>query len=134
MPFTEFGAEPMQYALDELRRQPEAEGWWAYFPILKRERLLAGTCGYKGPPDELGTVEIGYEIIPSLRRRGLATEIASGLVQHAWMDASVQIVQAHTLAEENPSVQLLRKMGFQFIQALEDTEDGPIWQWHLWRS
>jgi [ribosomal protein S5]-alanine N-acetyltransferase len=36
---------------------------------------------------------------------------------------------AHSLTEENASTRILRKLGFQFIGAIEHPEDGRIWKW-----
>ena len=57
--------------------------WWSRLAILRDERLLVGFGGYKGLPRD-GLVEIGYQIAPAWRGRGLATAMARGLVTHAW--------------------------------------------------
>ncbi|WP_461052486.1 GNAT family N-acetyltransferase [Spirosoma arcticum] len=68
------------------------------------------------------------------RNQGLATEAANGLINRAFEHPDVNIVQAHTLAEENASVGVLKKCGMAFVQAIEDPDDGAIWQWQLPRS
>ncbi len=127
--WTEFGLQPLAYAYDQVRQLPVSEKWWAYLPVHKADRRLIGSCGYKGLPDEEGVVEIGYEISPPYRRRGLAGEIARALVEHASRQPGVRIVQAHTLAQENPSVRVLKNCGFAFVQEIDDPDDGRIWQW-----
>jgi RimJ/RimL family protein N-acetyltransferase len=107
--------------------------WGSFFAIHKIDRVLLGTCGYKGKPNAEGVVEIGYEIIEPYRLQGLATEVAKGLVNFAFQEPTVQKVLAHTLAHENPSVSVLKKLGFQFAQELNDPDDGPIWQFELKR-
>lgn len=105
--------------------------WGSFFIVHKADRRLLGTCGYKGAPDDEGTVEIGYEIEASYRQQGLATETAQGLLDFALQHEEVKKIIAHTLAHENPSVSVLKKLGFQFVEALIDPEDGDIWKWVL---
>ena len=125
--WTEFGARIFRYSLAKLAEAPESQAWWTYFIIHKANQMLIGTGGYKGPPLE-GTVDIGYEIAPAYRNRGLATEAAKLLTQHALQKKEVQRVQAHTLVGPNGSTRVLEKAGFKFIKAL-DSLDGQIWEW-----
>ena len=105
--------------------------WGSFFIIHKSDRKLLGTCGYKGAPNETGTVEIGYEIEADYRQQGLATEAAQGLIDFAWQHEEIKEIMAHTLAYENPSVSVLKKLGFLFVEALIDPDDGDIWRWLL---
>ena len=102
--------------------------------IHQQDRTLAGLGGYKGPPDPQGMVEIGYQIYEPYRNQGLATEAANGMINRAFEHPDVNLVQAHTLAEENASVRVLKKCGMVFTGAFDDPDDGPIWQWQLPRS
>jgi RimJ/RimL family protein N-acetyltransferase len=61
------------------------------------------------------------------------TEAAKNLLDYAFSSPQVIIVQAHTLAEENASVKVLRKLGMTFIKELHDDEDGDVWQWQKFR-
>lgn len=105
--------------------------WGSFFIIHKADNRLLGTCGYKGAPDNEGAVEIGYEIEASYRHQGLAREAAQGLIDFALQHVEVKKIIAHTLAHENPSVSVLKKLGFQFVEALIDPDDGDIWKWVL---
>ena len=62
------------------------------------------------------------------RSQGYATEIAGKLIEQAFEHQQVQMVEAHTLAEENASVKVLRKSGFEFIEELPNEEVGKIWK------
>lgn len=128
--WTEFGQAPFLYALNSINKDPTGELWCNWLPILLSENTLIGNCGYKGPPQS-GSVEIGYEVASSYRGKGFASEIAQALCTHAFDDTSVTTIIAHTLAEENASVHVLRKCGFIFVHASHDPEDGEIWKWEL---
>lgn len=130
----EFGMDPYRYSYDRVSNKPDEGRWWLYLFIHPSDRALAGMGGYKGPPDEQGMVEIGYQIYEPYRNRGLATESTNGLINRAFEHPEVNLVQAHTLAEENVSVRVLKKCGMVFSGAIDDPDDGPIWQWQLPRS
>lgn len=108
--------------------------WGSFFTVHKADRQLLGTCGFKGGLDENGTVEIGYEIHEAYRQQGLASEAAQGLIDFAFSHVEVQLVRAHTLAHGNPSVSVLKKLGFTFIGLFNDPEDGDIWRFDLPRK
>lgn len=115
------------------KAHPPLQDWWTHLIVYRPDNLLIGSCGYKGEPDENGCVEIGYEIRPSHRGQGLATEAARALVEHAFAHPEVQKVLAHTLPEESPSTQLLRRIGFVRTDDYQDPEDGLLWRWEMER-
>ncbi len=109
---------PEHHDTDTLRltrkmlQYPNAAGWWLHYILhagAKRPTLV-GIAGYKGPPSE-GVVEIGYSIVPSWRRRGLATEACGALIEAAWQRGA-NVVVAHTLPHLEASIGVLRKLGF----------------------
>lgn len=118
---------------DFLREHPEAADWWMHFFFDAAGGALIGLGGYKGAPAE-GAVEIGYEFAPSMRGAGRATEAARGMVAHAFDRPDVDHIIAHTLAEENASTNVLKKVGFRFDAEVDDPDDGPIWRWRLDRG
>ena len=132
--WTEFGIEALQYALDRLSESEEQQKWWTYFPIHKKDKMLIGSCGYKGKPTADGKVEIGYEVAPKYRNQGLATEITKGLIENAFKHQRVHSIMAHTLAEDNPSTKVLQKCGFEKVDEINDPDDGLIWKWELKRK
>ncbi len=108
--------------------------WHGYFFIHLKERVLVGNGGFKGPPGNAGTVEIGYEIAPAYWNRGFATEAVQGLLAYAFSHEEVKAVMAHTLAQVNASNRVLQKVGMQFIAEVVDPEDGQVWQWQIKRN
>lgn len=129
-----FGTGVFSYTLVKLKEDATAAQWWGYFPIHTASHTLIGTCGYKGKPDANGYVEIGYEIAPAFRNKGFATECALALIDFAFQHAEVTCIQAHTLAEDNPSTHVLLKCGFSKVETLSDPEEGDIWKWELFRE
>lgn len=129
--FSEFGLEPYRYSYEQIKENPASAQWWTYLFTYSQRQALAGVGGYAGAPNEQGTVEIGYSIYENFQNQGLATEAAQGLIQQAFEHPNVIIVQAHTLAEENASVCVLKKCGMVFTAEIESPEDGALWQWQI---
>lgn len=123
--------EAIQFSYDYLKANPDAIGWWTYLFIHVNDRVLVGLGGYKGKADESGMVEIGYAIVPDYQGRGLATEAAQGLIDHAFSHAHIKRVDAHTLAEYNASTSVLKKVGMQRVGIAHDPDVGEVWQWSL---
>ncbi|MFK7904543.1 MAG: GNAT family N-acetyltransferase [Chitinophagales bacterium] len=132
--WSEFGTPIFEYSLAQIKNNPNSAKWWTYLPILITENTLVGSCGYKGAPSEAGMVEIGYEVAEIYRNRGLATEIAKLLVQQAFEDDKVKIIQAHTIEEANASTRVLEKCGFKKVGSFEDEEEGLVWKWELMKN
>lgn len=126
--------EAMPYGYEYLKTNPDALGWWTYLFVHAADKTLIGLGGYKGQPNDSGTVEIGYEIAPAYRNRGLATEAAQGLMDYAFAQPQIETVDAHTLAEVNPSTKVLEKIGMKNIETLTDPDDGELWHWRLNRE
>jgi len=131
--WSEFGKTYLEYSLQKLTENTEESGWLTFFPIHKQDNKLIGSGGYKGKPTEIGTVEIGYEIAPGYRNKGLATEMTEALISNAFKDNRVKTVIAHTLAQENASTKILINFGFEKIEEINDPDDGLIWKWELKR-
>jgi RimJ/RimL family protein N-acetyltransferase len=104
--------------------------WIHGFVLLHQtSNSTVGKCGFKGPPDDNGTVEIAYGVAPDHQGKGYATEAAAALVTYAFSHEHVRVVRAHTLPEANASTRVLAKCGFQRIGEVNDPEDGLVWRW-----
>jgi [ribosomal protein S5]-alanine N-acetyltransferase len=114
-----------------LKKDPSLLKWGAYLFIHKEDNILIGWGGFKGKADARGMVEIGYEIIPSYRQRGLATEAARGMIDYAFSYPHIKLIHAQTLAINNASTKLLQNIGMQFVGTTDDPQEGGIWHWYL---
>lgn len=117
----------VEWNLRLLEADPESAGWGAWYIGLPREgllTLLVGVGGYKGKPTPEGTVEIGYEVLPTHRRRGYAASAAAQLVARAFRDPRVRCVLAETLPDLTASIGVLEKNGF--VLRGEGSEPGVI--------
>lgn len=119
----------LEFALKQLYANSAELGWRVYFPILKSERILVGTCGFKGPPNEKNEVEIGYEINRQYQNQGLATEIAGALANNAFSTDPGITVLAYTRPQGNASAHVLLKCGFMREMHPENPGNDWLWKW-----
>ena len=107
-----------------------ADPWIHGFMLVHRiSGVVIGRCGFKGPPEADGVVEIAYGVAPEHQGKGYATEAAAALVKYAFSNRQVRVVRAHTLPEPNASTRVLTKCGFQRVGEVIDPEDGLVWRW-----
>lgn len=121
------------HCLELLRKEPlrALGGWWLYLFIHAHERALVGCGGFKSPPAKDGVVEIGYEIAPAFRGRGLEREAVTGLVRFAFTRPEVTAVQALTPAKRGPESQALEQAGMRMSGKASDPQAGAVWVWRM---
>ena len=87
---------------------------------------MIGDIGFHGPPDPAGTLEIGYSIVPTRRRRGYAVEAATTLIEWAFAQPGVAGIVAGSAADNAASIATLVRLGFERT----DEARGEIrWSW-----
>jgi [ribosomal protein S5]-alanine N-acetyltransferase len=100
--------------------------WTGY--LAEVDGVPMGMGAFKGPPAR-GKVEIAYVTFPEHQGRGMATATCRALVEIALAaDPSVEVT-ARTLPEGNASTRVLARNGFVFSSAVQDPEDGEVWEW-----
>lgn len=108
---------PAQNLLGVLARQAQAsadmEPFGVWVMIERASATVVGDIGFHGPPDQTGTIELGYAVTPSRRRRGYAAEAARALVGWACAQPSVKSIVAGCDPGNLPSIRTLEKAGFQ---------------------
>jgi RimJ/RimL family protein N-acetyltransferase len=87
---------------------PGDGGTW----LVVHEGAVVGDCGWFGPPDDEGAVEIGYGLAASARRQGLGTEAVAVLAAWAEQQPGVRLVSAEVLVGNEASLRLLARLGF----------------------
>ena len=119
-----YDAAAVQWLIDTLEKLPADTPWQCFYIVwTEGERTLVGGLGFKGPPANRG-VEIGYSVVASFRRRGIAVEAVSALVHHAFAQPDIDRVLADTMPELTPSIGVLTKCGFRHIGT--GPEEGTI--------
>ncbi len=111
-----------------LLEHPEQVGWWNWFFVRETgdaaDRVLLGGAGFNGPPDEHGTVQVGYSVLPSFQLRGYATEGVRALLDWSFQDSRTALVTAQTFPDVAASLGVLSKLGMTYLD--EGDEPGAI--------
>ncbi|GAB2593124.1 GNAT family N-acetyltransferase [Microlunatus antarcticus] len=110
----------------------EQSPWWVFAVVV--DDVLVGDAGFHGPPAPLAgptgvrEVEIGYQVVPALRGRGVATRACALLLEHAWRNGA-QLVRAD-VEPDNPdgaaSRAVLRANGFRPTPRGDFAVEAPV--------
>ena len=126
-PVDEATFEDDEYVLtlrrDQLRADPSQLPWLYRAAVLRETGAVVARAGFHAPPDAEGTVEIGYRVVPSWQGRGLATELARGLLEWARRSGAVRCL-ASTAPGNAASQAVLGKLGFVRTGEAMDERDG----------
>ncbi|MEJ8801091.1 GNAT family N-acetyltransferase [Pontibacter sp. H249] len=115
--------------IKRLEQLPEPTGFESWMIVLRRNATAIGDAGFKGGPNEEGTVDIGYSIIEQEKQRGYGLETARALTEWAFRHPQVKAVTANCFIENAASIRLLEKLGMQ-----EVNRDEEMIYWRLTQS
>ncbi|MGI3783292.1 MAG: GNAT family N-acetyltransferase [Janthinobacterium lividum] len=112
-------------AHEALEVDPERSPWWFFVVVV--DETVVGDAGFHGPPpvDGLAEVEIGYQVVPAYRRRGVATRACALLLEHAWRNGA-ELVLAETEPENLGSRAVLRANGFRLRAQGDFAVEAPV--------
>jgi RimJ/RimL family protein N-acetyltransferase len=85
----------------------------AFAVTLRGENTIVGYCGFHHHPEVPGEVEIGYRLHPDYWNRGLITEAARAVRDHAFADLKLPRVISLVHPENFPSRRVAEKNGMK---------------------
>jgi RimJ/RimL family protein N-acetyltransferase len=115
---------------DQMLREPERREWLVRALVLREPgRPMVGHAGFHGPrgvngPERPDAVEVGYTVFPPFRGRGYATEAVVALIEWARGSRSIRAFVASVAPDNDPSLAIVRKLGFVQTGEQWDEEDG----------
>jgi RimJ/RimL family protein N-acetyltransferase len=109
---------------EQCANDPASAAWVTGIVRDERLRVAVGAAGFHGPPDDSGTVEIGYRIDPVHRRRGYARAALEVLLARAAREHEVHRVRVSIGPDNLPSSRLAVQYGFVQVGEQWDDEDG----------
>ncbi|PAP92171.1 GNAT family N-acetyltransferase [Mesorhizobium wenxiniae] len=121
----EFGGEHYRRVLLDLMQRHPALGQYGGWYVIAANRLV-GFCGFKGPPDARGLVEIGFSIAAPHQRNGYARQAVALLLARASADPIVTGVAARTLPHLEASRRVLEACGFKLSETIADDKLGVV--------
>jgi RimJ/RimL family protein N-acetyltransferase len=122
----------LELRLRELREDPATARWFARAMVLRDDprRPMVGHIGFHGPPKD-GALELGYTVFPAWRRRGIAEEAARGLMEWARREHGIRVFIVSVSPQNEPSLAMAAKLGFERTGEQWDEEDGLEWVFRL---
>jgi len=114
--------------LNNLNKVAVPSGFESWMVIHKDTNSVIGDIGFKGLPNELGEVDLGYGIMTNERQKGYAKEAAFGIIDWAFKQSPVKAITASCSKENLGSQKVLTSLNFNKIE-----EDHEMIFWRLKR-
>jgi len=106
-------AGPVLGLLPALAALTPDQAVYRVWTIIERDtEMVVGDIGFKGPPGHDRTLEIGYSVVPDMRRRGYASEAAAALVAWGLRQPGVIAIVAECDEANQASIGTLERAGF----------------------
>jgi RimJ/RimL family protein N-acetyltransferase len=137
------GNEPvLRRRLAQLEANPGEQPWLLRAMVLDQAAArgpsevrvpgtMIGRIGFHGPPDARAALEVGYAVEPAYRRQGYAEEAVRALLDWATREHDIQHFVASVSPTNQPSLRLVKKLGFQMTGEQWDEVDGLelVFEW-----
>ena len=104
----------------EFYQQPETKAWNRWGISLKSNGQLVGTCGFHKWNKRDLHAEIGYDLNPEFWGKGIMTEALRAAIQNGFERMGLNRIAAIVYPQNQKSLQLLYKLGFQTEGLLRD--------------
>jgi RimJ/RimL family protein N-acetyltransferase len=123
----DFPSEGDVAVTDYWRKRPsEIVASWSSPWLIVLDGDVVGMVGFKGAPKD-GSIEVGYGVVPSVQRQGVATAALTRLLER--LEDPTLIVQADTAAWNVASQRVLQHLGFVEVGRRSSLEDGELIEW-----
>jgi RimJ/RimL family protein N-acetyltransferase len=117
-------ADSRAYILNGPMASYEKFGFGLWLVETKESNLPIGICGLL-KRDVLEDADIGYAMLPEFWSNGYAIESANGVMSYARKHLSLKRVLAITGPDNQSSIRLLDKIGFQFERMIRLSASEP---------
>ena len=104
-----------QFTIPKMMQAVKEEWLFTTFWIAveKRSKTIVAELGFKGAPNSLGFIEIGYGTMPTQRNKGYMTEAVSAIIAWARSQEQVKGVLAETNETNLGSIRVVEKNNFR---------------------
>lgn len=87
---------------------------WAL--AFRADDVVIGSCGLSRWDEEAAQAEVGYELAPAWQGHGLMREALSAVLGFGFDRMQLARVEANVVPENEPSLRLLRRLGFHEVE------------------
>ena len=122
----------LRIRLGQMRSDPAFQFWAVRLMALRSPtRVMVGHVGFHGPPDQRGTVEMGYTVLAPFRRKGYATEAVRGLMDWAAREHGVRRFRLSIAPLNAASMAIAARFGFRYVGEHVDEVDSVEHEFEL---
>ena len=116
---------PLRWRVPQVRSNPLVNKWFVRWMVQKSTREIVGSVSFHGPPDEQGMMEIGLGVHSNFQRLGYAAEALTGMWSWVVEQPGVDLLRYTVDPNNEASVAVIKKFGFERVGQQIDPEDGP---------
>lgn len=116
-------ADARQYILNGPLASYERHGFGLLLVELKESHTAIGMCGLL-KREELPDPDIGFAFLPAFWNKGFAFEAASAVLKDGRERLGVERILAITSLDNEASIKLLQRLGFNFDKVVRLSADG----------
>jgi RimJ/RimL family protein N-acetyltransferase len=116
---------PLRWRVPQVKLNPSVNKWFVRWMVEKETREIVGSTSFHGPPDEAGMMEIGLGVHPDFQRLGFATESLTAMWSWVIDQPRVELLRYTVDPDNEASVAVIKKFGFEHVGQQIDPEDGP---------
>jgi RimJ/RimL family protein N-acetyltransferase len=116
---------PLRWRVPQVKSDPAVNKWFVRWIVEKETQEIVGSTSFHGPPDVQGMMEIGLGIHVNFQRRGYATETLTGMWSWVIDQPGVDLLRYTVAPDNEASVAVIKKFGFERVGQQIDPEDGP---------
>ncbi len=116
------GPSPLRHRIPRVKKDPAFAEIGLVLAIADGE--IVGSAGFHDYPDENGMIEIGFGIVDEKQRRGYGLELLHGMWQMISSRPDVKILRYTVSPDNEASMQIIKKLGFELTGEQIDEEDG----------
>lgn len=115
---------PLRWRLPQAMKDPSTNKWFVRLIVEKSSHDVVGSISFHGPPNDVGILEVGLEIVPAKQRNGYATEALVAMWAWATEYSEVQTLRYCVGVDNQPSQALIGSFGFSHVGQQDDEIDG----------
>lgn len=119
-------AEAHHY-IEKLNKGVSENKWIIWAICLAKSDEIIGTISIWNINCESEKAELGYGIFPEYRQQGYMQEALSLVIHYGFDILKLQAIEAYTSPVNEPSINLLKKMNFQFAKTFKDEYASGAW-------
>jgi len=88
--------------------------------VFKNQPILMGAICFWNIYAERRSTEIGYELLPTYQGKGIMQEVFQTVLKFGLETMQLEIIEAHTTADNEPSKKILEKNNFKLVGKLQE--------------